>query len=210
VNGDLGAEALQDPAAYDAVLFDFDGTLVDTMPLHFEAYRRTFGEMGLELTHADFFRNIGGTALETIPKFLRGRSTTWTVVEIHERKKRALAEILEDCPLSPLPISRLLPLLHGRVPMAVATSGARPGVSRMIARLGWERFFGAVVSAEDVRRGKPAPDLFAEAARRLGVDPRRCLVFEDTDDGAAAGRAAGATVVDVRAMSAPAAHQQLR
>lgn len=197
-------------AGFQAVLFDFDGTLVDTMPLHFEAYRRTFTEMGLVLEPEQFFRHIGGTGLETIPKFLGGRPTTWSVAQIHDRKKAVLSQLLDELPLSPLPISHLLPLLHGHVPMAVATSGARPGVEKMIARLGWTKYFGALATADDVSRGKPAPDLFVEAARRLGVDPRRCLAFEDTDDGLASARAAGSVVIDVRDMAAPTAHQQLR
>jgi beta-phosphoglucomutase family hydrolase len=198
------------PAGFDAVLFDFDGTLVDTMPIHFEAYRRTFDEMQLELTHGDYYDNVGGTGLETIPKFLRGRSAPWSVEQIHRRKKELLSALLDELQLSPLPTAHLLPLLHRHVPMAIATSGARAGIEKMIHRLGWTDYFGAVVTADDVKHGKPAPDLFLEAAARLGVDAAACLAFEDTDDGVAAARAAGAQVIDVRTMAAETACRQRR
>lgn len=187
------------------MLFDFDGTLVDTMPIHFEAYRRTFAEMQLELTASDYYANVGGTGLETIPKFLRGRPAPWSTAEIHRRKKDVLSSLLDELELQSLPTAHLLPLLHGRVPMAIATSGARPGIEKMIRRLGWTGYFGAVVTADEVTRGKPAPDLFLTAAARLGVDPAACLAFEDTDDGVAAARAAGAQVIDVRHMAAESA-----
>jgi HAD superfamily hydrolase (TIGR01509 family) len=193
---------------YDAVLFDFDGTLVDTMPLHFEAYRRSFAEMGVELSHDDFYDNIGGTGLETIPRFLRGRPAPLSTEEIHRNKKRILLDLLERAELTRLPTSHLLPLLHGRVPMAVATSGARVGVEKMLARLGWESYFAAVVTAEDVVHGKPAPDLFLAAAASLNVPIARCLVFEDTDDGVAAAMTAGAAVVDVRTTAAETARRR--
>jgi HAD superfamily hydrolase (TIGR01509 family) len=189
------------PESLHGVLFDLDGTLIDTMPLHYEAYRRTFLEMGLTLTPEGFYGNVGGTALETIPRFLAGRSAPWSVAEIHERKKRALASLLDEVDLVVLPAANLLPLLHGRVPMAVATSGARPGVEKMLGRLGWLEIFRAVVTAEDVKNGKPAPEVYLEAARRLGVPAGDCLALEDTDDGVASARAAGCTVVDVRSMT---------
>ena len=193
---------------YNAVLFDFDGTLVDTMPIHSAAYRSVFAEMELELTHDDFFSNIGGSGPETIPRFLRGRAAPWSTAEIHRRKKQRLLELLDDIELQPLPTANLLPLLYGRVPMAVATSGARVGVDKMLDRLGWRRYFDAVVTAEDVTHSKPAPDLFITAAARLGLAPQACLVFEDTDDGAAAGAAAGCRVVDIRSMAASTACRQ--
>lgn len=194
-------ERLFDRRRLNAVLFDFDGTLVDTMPLHYEAYRRTFSEMGLDLTPDEFYPHIGGTGPETIPKFLGGRATSWSVAQIHDRKKLAFLEILNEVEIPQLPAARLLPLLHGRVPMAVSSSGARIGVLAMIERLGWNGYFDAVVTAGDAARGKPAPDLFLKAAELLGVPPEECLVLEDTDDGAAAGRAAGAVVIDLREMT---------
>jgi HAD superfamily hydrolase (TIGR01509 family) len=189
------------PATLHGVLFDLDGTLLDTMPLHYEAYRRTFLEMGMALSPEGFYGNVGGTAMETIPRFLAGRAAPWSIHEIHERKKNRLADLLDEAELVTLPASRLLPLLHGRVPMAVATSGARPGVEKMLRRLGWTSLFGAVVTAEDVVHGKPAPDVYVEAARRIGVDAANCLAFEDTDDGVTSARAAGAHVIDVRCMT---------
>lgn len=182
----------------DAVIFDFDGTLVDTMPAHFEAYRRTLGELGLELTKDDYYGNIGGTWRETIPRFLRGRSCPAAPESIHRRKQELVLEVLRTASIPQLAASRLLPLLRGRLPMAVASSGSRATIELVMGRLGWLEWFPVIVTGEDVQRGKPAPEIFLLAASRLGIEPRRCLVFEDTDDGIAAGAAAGMTTFDVR------------
>jgi HAD superfamily hydrolase (TIGR01509 family) len=189
------------PSRFNGALFDLDGTLIDTMPLHYEAYRRTFLAIELSLTPEAFYGNVGGTGLETIPRFLAGRSAPCSVAEIHERKKRQLALLLDEAELIVLPAANLLPLLKGRVPMAVATSGARPGVEKMLGRLKWVDLFQAVVTAEDVKHGKPHPEVYLEAARRIGVPAGECLAFEDTDDGVTAACAAGATVIDVRSMT---------
>lgn len=190
-----------------AAVFDFDGTLVDTMPLHYEAYRRAFADLGLSLAEVDYYGNVGGTARETIPRFLAGRPAPASISEIHVRKQARLAELLADAEIPVLATAALLPLLDRRVPMALASSGSRPGLERMLSRLGWARYFSVVVTGEDAARGKPAPDLFLLAAGRLGVAPGRCMVFEDTDAGVAAGRAAGMTVVDVRRAVAPSAQK---
>jgi HAD superfamily hydrolase (TIGR01509 family) len=191
-------------ARYRAAIFDFDGTLVDTMPLHFEAYRRVFAEMGLDLAPAQFYRHVGGNARETIPRFLGGRPAPLSLEEIHARKKATLAEMLAaQVPLPVLETAKLLPLLRPFMKIALCSSGSRPGIDRMLERLGWKAHFDVVVTGEEVPAGKPAPDLFLAAAARLEVQPADCFVFEDTDDGVAAGRAAGMEVFDVR--SAPAA-----
>ena len=185
------------------VIFDFDGTLVDTMPIHFEAYRRTFDEIGLELTEDDFFSNVGGKATETIPKFLRGRESSKTPLEIHRRKKEIVGELFTSGEISLLDTAKLIDAFAQHVPIAIASSGSRPGIEILLKRLGWTDKFKAVITGEDASNGKPAPDLFLLAAEKIGIDPRDCLAFEDTDDGVASATAAGMTVIDVRRTSAP-------
>jgi beta-phosphoglucomutase-like phosphatase (HAD superfamily) len=182
-----------------AAIFDFDGTLVDTMPLHFEAYRQVLAEVGIELSEADFYENIGGNARETIPKFLRGRECPLTVAEIHARKKEAVNQIFRKSDILVLESAKLLPLFAGRVPMALVSSGSRPGIEIVLARLDWRRYFSVVVTGEDAPRGKPAPDLFLLAAEKLAVPPAGCMAFEDTPAGLEAAAAAGMRVFDVRA-----------
>lgn len=182
----------------DAAIFDFDGTLVDTMPVHYEAYRRTFADAGIELTPSDYYDNVGGTWREAIPRFLRGRPCSLTNEELHDRKQALVLSVLRTAEIPQLAASRLLPLLRGRVKMAVASSGSRATVELVLERLGWKSWFGAVVTGEDVAVGKPAPDLFLLAARSIDVAPARCLVFEDNDDGIAAAVAAGMATFDVR------------
>jgi beta-phosphoglucomutase-like phosphatase (HAD superfamily) len=185
-----------------AVIFDFDGTLVDTMPLHFEAYRTTFAEAGLDLSEEDFYRSIGGKASETIPKLLRGRPCSRTNGELHARKKAIVEDLLRTRPIPTLSTAELLPFLFGVVPMAIASSGSRAGIEIVLDRLAWRPYLAAIVTGEDAPRGKPAPDLFTIAAERLGASPGDCLVFEDTDDGIAAAKAAGMRAIDVRRAAA--------
>lgn len=190
-----------------AAIFDFDGTLVDTMPLHYEAYRRVFAELGVELSRADFFGNVGGKASETIPRFLKGRQVSVGPGEIHRRKKNVVAELLRSEPIPVLEVARLLAVLRPHLKLAVASSGSRAGIEVVMGRLGWSALFDAVVSGEDVSSGKPAPECFLKAAALLGVEPAACMVFEDTDDGVAAARAARMQVFDVRRAPAPSLRQ---
>jgi len=186
------------------LIFDFDGTLVDTMPIHYRAYRQTFAEVGLELAPEDFYANIGGVARETIPRFLRGRPCAHSIAELHARKQVVAQELLRSADLPVLAAAELLHAFHGTLPIAMASSGSRSGIDVVLDRLGWRNLFDAIVTGADVARGKPAPDIFLLAADRLGIAPRSCLAFEDTDDGVAAARAAHMAVFDVRLAHAAA------
>ncbi|MGC4016772.1 MAG: HAD family phosphatase [Luteolibacter sp.] len=182
------------PRAFSAYAFDFDGTLVDTMGLHFEAYRRVFEEAGLELTREDFFDNIGGKASETIPLFLRGRPCALTVPELHARKKKQVADLFREADLTVLPSARLLPVLSQLAPLALVSSGSRPGIEQLLDRLGWRSYFKVIVTGEDTERSKPDPMPYLLAADLLGVLPAEMLAFEDTVAGWDSARAAGMTV----------------
>jgi beta-phosphoglucomutase family hydrolase len=181
-----------------AAIFDFDGTLVDTMRLHYIAYREAFAEVGLELTEAEFTAAVGGVAAETVPKLLRGRPCSLTPMELHARKKQIVNKVFARDPIRVLETAELLSLLHGSIPLALASSGSREGIQILLDRLEWNAYFQTVVTGEDSPRGKPAPDPFLLAARRLGVEPTKCIVFEDTPAGIAAASAAGMRSFDVR------------
>jgi beta-phosphoglucomutase-like phosphatase (HAD superfamily) len=183
---------------YSGAVFDFDGTLVDTMPLHYRAYHDVFRQLGLELTEEHFLSCVGGPYRETIPKLLGKQVASVSVEEIHRRKVEVLADLAETGPLEPLPAALLLEAFVGRLPLAIASSGSRGGIQIFLRRLAWESYFDVVLTGEDAARGKPYPDIFALAAQRLGLSPQECLAFEDTDDGVEAARAAGMAVFDVR------------
>jgi HAD superfamily hydrolase (TIGR01509 family) len=185
-------------------VFDFDGTLVDTMPLHYEAYRRAFAECcQADLAEGQFLAAVGGTAREVLPRLLEEVGSTASPSVVHNRKKQHLRELLDTADIPVLETAKLLPVLGPHLRMGLATSGSREGIELMLDRLNWAGWFDVVITGEDVVEGKPAPDAFRQAATGLGVPPERCLAFEDTDAGVAAARSAGMQVFDVRATTAP-------
>jgi HAD superfamily hydrolase (TIGR01509 family) len=183
---------------FDAVLFDFDGTLVDTMPLHYQAYKTAFAEIGIDLKPEDFYNNIGGKATDTIVKFLGGRESPVPTKEIHLRKKQALKSLIDNQPIVVLETAKLLPLLAQHFKIGLVSSGASEGIYRMLGKLQWEKYFEVVITGDDVILGKPNPESYLVAANRLKVLPENCLVFEDTDDGILAAENAGMATFDVR------------
>jgi len=190
-----------DYSAFQGLIFDCDGTLADTMPAHFLAWTETLQRYGLAFSE-DRFYALGGVPAPRIVRLLadeQGRSIDARAVadEKEQRYEGYLDAIGGIAPV--LAIARAH---HGRRPMAVASGGYRHIVLRTLERLEIGDLFDAVVGQEDVEHHKPAPDSFLLAAKRLGVDPRRCCAFEDAEPGIAAAQAAGMTVVDVREIAA--------
>jgi beta-phosphoglucomutase family hydrolase len=188
-----------------AFIFDLDGTLADTMPSHFAAWMTVVGRYGLNFPERRFY-SMGGMPTAKIAAVLIAEAgLTLDAEAVALEKERAYVDGLMAAGAVIRPIGPVLDIARERRaegPLAVASGSVRRLVDRTLAALGIADWFGAVVSAEDTRRHKPEPDVFLEAARRLGAEPARCTVYEDTDIGLEAARRAGMHPVDVRPLTA--------
>jgi len=174
----------------EAVLFDLDGLLIDSEPLHFACWRETLKTIGHDLTEESYVnhwtRDGMGIAdfckLHMLPQDAdRLRSHKARLYERRVRTELALMPGARQC----------LESLHGRKALALATAGYPEAVDPALARHGLRPFFKAIVTRSDVKRFKPAPDVFLRAAELLGVEPANCLVLEDAEKGVRAAHAAG-------------------
>lgn len=193
-------------SAFDALLFDLDGTLADTMSLHFRAYAEALRQWGGTLVRTDFDAVVGGSASQTVPHFIARARITGPLPapqEVHASKKQALHRLLADAPPLPLAAAALVEHCRATHKLGVVTSGNRDGAQALLGRLfGSPSPFGVIVTGDDVTRGKPDPAPYLLAAERLDVAPASCLVLEDHPAGITAAIAAGMDVVDVTAWSA--------
>lgn len=187
------------PPSVVAAVFDLDGTLVDSMPAQFEAYRRAFADHGADLGRETFDEAVGATADEVMPVLLAATSCEATVAEIRQAKARHLPAVLDEGIARPLPAAQVATALGALVPIALCTSASAVTVDILLERQGWGALFTTIVTGDDVVRGKPDPEPYLLVAERLGVDPRGCLAFEDAPAGLSSARAAGMAVVDVGA-----------
>lgn len=181
------------------LIFDFDGTLADTMPLHWQAWQTVLSRHGLSLSEAEFYA-LGGVPARDILRGLADRQGVQLdpIAAAGEKVAAYLPLIPQVKPIAP--ILEIARRYRGRLPMAIATGGTRWVIGQVLEHLGIGDWFDALVASDDVVRQKPAPDIFLEAARRLGVPPEHCRAFEDTELGLTAIRAAGMAAVDVREM----------
>jgi beta-phosphoglucomutase family hydrolase len=187
--------------SFKALIFDFDGTLVDTMPIHWQAWQSIIQRHGFQFSEAQFYAWGGVPSRDIIGMINHAQGLSLDPLAVAKEKENSyLALLAEVKPIEP--VMTLVHLHRGRVPMAVATGGTRRVVTQVLARLGLQDCFNAVVTSDDVARQKPAPDIFLEAARRVGVEPRYCRAYEDTDLGIQAIQAAGMEAVDVRQLLA--------
>ena len=182
-----------------AVIFDLDGTIVDNMALHAEAFAAFAGRHGLPpLTAADRAKLDGRRNSEIFP-ILFGREMTRDEWLAYEGEKEGLYREISRGRLAPVRgLPALLDRLAGeRVAVALATSAPEANVSHTLAETGLAAAFPVIVRGDQVARGKPAPDVFIEAARQLDFAAASCLVFEDAPMGITAARAAGMPVVGI-------------
>jgi beta-phosphoglucomutase len=183
---------------FDAAIFDMDGTITDNMRLHAEAFVIFGQRYQLTAPPAHVATGLSGKRNREILPVLFGRELTDEEIERYaEEKERIYHTLMERITLVP-GLARLLDLLDERgIPVGLATSAPQINVEPMLRVLAVEARFAALTLGDEVPNGKPAPDIFLEAARRLGVPPERCLVFEDAYSGVAAAKAAGMRCVAV-------------
>jgi beta-phosphoglucomutase family hydrolase len=196
-------------APEQAFIFDLDGTLADTMPVHFEMWKVVAAKYGLTFPETLFYE-LGGVPTAKIAALLIERAgLAHDPVAVALEKEQAYVEALARGELAVKPIEPVVAIaraLHerGAGPLAIASGSSRRVVANALAALGIADWFRAVVAHEDTVRHKPEPDVFLEAARRLGVAPATCTVYEDTDLGLEAARRAGMKGIDVRIIIAEA------
>jgi beta-phosphoglucomutase family hydrolase len=177
---------------FSGYIFDLDGTLVDTMPLHYQAWRDALREFGLNKDlDLELFYSLGGVpAMQVADIFNRHHGTDFDPVQIRDVKEEKFTRLLPNAPLI-APVVEFARTVARTHPVSVASGGPRDVVLHTLNLQGLASLFPVVVTANDVENGKPAPDTFLLAAQKMGVPAVQCLVFEDADLGIQAAEAAG-------------------
>ena len=195
-----------------AVLWDLDGTLVDSGDYHWRAWRDTMRAEGVELSYQQFLDSFGQRNDRILSAWLGADADPARVRRVGDEKEALYREIAKAEGLTVLPGARewVTRLRAAGWRQAIASSAPRANVEVMLAVVGIEGFIDAVVSAEDVTRGKPEPDVFLAAAARVGVPPERSVVVEDAAAGVEAARRAGMRSIGVNAQVSLAADVAVR
>jgi beta-phosphoglucomutase family hydrolase len=181
---------------FKAYLFDCDGTIVDSMPLHYVAWKTVLAEWGCEFDEELFYSWGGMPVAEIIAALNVRHGLTMPAEEIARRKEGMYYNILPQLKAVPEVLEHIQ-MSHGKIPFAVVSGSTRDSVTKSLETLGILDKFETLVCAGDYAKSKPDPEPFLIAAERLGVAPQDCLVFEDTEMGIQAATAAGMASVKV-------------
>ena len=175
--------------SFKAYLFDCDGTIADSMPLHYRAWKRALGEWNCDFDERRFYEWGGMPIAEIIATLNREHGLQMPVPQVAERKEGLYYELLDELTAVPEVLEHIEEG-HGRIPFAVVSGSTRDSVVASLTALNLLDRFDALVCAGDYKNSKPDPEPFLLAAKKLGVAPEECLVFEDTDMGVQAAKAA--------------------
>ncbi|MEP6653362.1 MAG: HAD-IA family hydrolase [Myxococcales bacterium] len=187
--------------AISAAIFDLDGTLADTMPVHYRVWIDIAARYGIDFPE-DKFYSMGGIPTAKIAAILAAQQglTFDPVAVAREKEQLVLQRVGEVLPITA--VVEIARRCRQVGPVAIASGGSRAMVEGTLRQIGLYDWFPVIVTAEDTVRHKPEPDVFLEAARRMGVSANICTVYEDTDLGLEAARRAGMRGVDVRPLYA--------
>lgn len=188
---------------FDALIFDCDGTLVDSAEAHLYSLQKALAPLGLEMT-PEWYHPRHGLGPEDLLDAYEAD------FKVESFAREAFYDRVNAAYLSSIHLIKEIKVVadvarewFGRVPMAVASNGVRKNVESTLIATRLRPFFYTLVTADDVEHGKPAPDVYLEAARRLRVKPERAIVFEDSDEGLEAARRAGMRAYDIRQVWSP-------
>jgi len=169
-----------------------DGVLVDSEPMHLRSYQEILGDHGIAYSEQDNREFLGRKDIVILDTLKQRHNIERSAEDLLSEKEAVLARLLKDDSVPRAGLMSLLAEAHTHaVPMAVASSATLPTIELVVDTLGIRSYFRALTSGDEVAHGKPAPDVYLLAARRLGVDPWRCMAIEDTAAGIAAAKAAG-------------------
>ena len=182
-----------------AVIFDMDGVIVHTNPYHEEAFKAFFNKYQVRFSEDDFMEHMYGKHNSYILSHFFGRSIAGDELTLMENEKESMfRELFKDFVV---PIDGYMPFLNqlkdANIPTGVATSAPRDNMKLIIGQLDLNPLMGSLMASEDVTRHKPDPEIYLQSAANLGMEPERCVVFEDSFSGVTAARAAGTKVVGV-------------
>ena len=182
------------------LVFDCDGTLIDSMPAHWCAWQEVAHKYGFEFSETRFY-SLGGVPSWKILKMVKEeQGLSFDHHQAAHFKEEAFIPFQDK--VRPVePVLDIVKANFGQLPMSIATGGIRSIIEPILNKLDIIKYFEAIVTSEDVVHQKPAPDIFLEAARRIGIAPEHCRAYEDTDLGVQAIKAAGMSCVDIRSMT---------
>ncbi len=181
---------------FRAYLFDCDGTIADSMPLHYRACKQALGEWNCAFDEELFYGWGGWPVVQIISTLNQRHGLNMPVEKVSGRKESLYFELLPQLKAVPEVLEHI-EMAHGRIPFAVVSGSTKESVTASLATLKLLDRFETMVCAGDYKKSKPDPEAFLLAAARLGVAPEACLVFEDTEMGIQAARAAGMASVKV-------------
>jgi beta-phosphoglucomutase family hydrolase len=185
------------PAKYKGLIFDCDGTIVDTMPVHYVAWCKALAGVNIHFPEDRFYSFAGAPTVTIIQTLAKEQGVACDPEAVAHEKERIYVESLES--LEPIhSVVEIARREKGKRKLAVASGGWKRVVKQSLTVIGVEDLFEAIVGADDVAHGKPAPDVFLKAAEQIGVRPEECLVYEDGDLGIEAAKRAGMAWIDVR------------
>lgn len=184
---------------YDGLIFDMDGTILDTEPTHRKAWHDVLAHYGMRFDEQAIVALNGSPTWRIAQAVIEWNHGDLDPYALAREKTEAVKAMLLDT-VEPLPLIDVVKAWHGRRPMAVGTGSECAIAEALLTHLNLRHYFTAVVAADDVEHHKPAPDTFLLCAELMGVDPTKCVVFEDADFGLEAARRAGMDAVDVRTL----------
>jgi beta-phosphoglucomutase family hydrolase len=179
------------------LIFDLDGTLVDSIRIHYEAYMKVLAPYNIRFDISYMFTFTGMPSLECSTIIIRDLNVPMTPRELMDKKEQLFMQSVDKIELIE-PVMQIVRHYKGKLPMGIATGSERIVAEDIIKRTGLDKYMDAVVTSDDVTHPKPHPETFEKCAQLLGVNPNECMAFEDGEHGMVAARKAGMWVVDVK------------
>ena len=176
-----------------AVIFDMDGVIIDSEPIHFEVDMQTMKDLGCNISREELEKYVGTTNEYMIADIKKNYNIRKSVEEIINYKVEMVKNKIVQSDLEPIEGIRelLIDLKKKNIPAAIASSSPKDFINIVVSKFKLQEYFKYIVSGEEVESGKPAPDVYIETAKKLGISPKECIVVEDSKNGVLAAKAAG-------------------